>query len=166
MQFGPPVLLGPDHVVDGFDCGRPALDRWIIERARANQDTGTSRTWVVVDDEETVVGYYASATASLLRRQATSRVRRNQPEEIPAMLLGRLAVHRAHSKAGLGSALLKHFIIKRLEVSQIVGLRVLLVHAMDEQARTFYLHFGFEPSPMDDRTLMLLVADVVASGGG
>ena len=82
------------------------------------------------------------------------------------MLLGRLAVHRAHSKAGLGSALLKHFIIKSLEVSQIVGLRVLLVHAMDEQARTFYLHFGFEPSPMDDRTLMLLVADVVASGGG
>ena len=162
MLFSPPVLLNDEHSAVGFSCGKPALDRWIIERAAINQQTGTSRTWVVVDDEGIVVGYYASAAACLIRSQATSRIRRNQPEEIPALLLGRLAVDEAHSATGLGSALLKHFLVKSLEVAELVGVRVLLVHAMDEDARRFYLHFDFEPSPVDDHTMMLMVSDIAA----
>lgn len=162
MEYSPPVLLTPDHVVKGFACGKPALDHWIGKREKSNQESGTSRTWVVVDDSGVVVGYYASATGSLIRQQATSRVRKNQPEEIPAILLGRLAVDEKHREAGLGSALLKHFILKSIEVAELVGVRILLVHAMDEDARSFYLHFDFEPSPMDDLTLMLLLSDVLA----
>jgi len=88
-------------------------------------------------------------------------VRRNQPDEIPAILLARLAVDENHQGAGLGPALLKHFILKSIEVSAMVGVRLLLVHAMDEEARDFYLHFDFEPSPVDDLTLMLLLSDVI-----
>jgi GNAT superfamily N-acetyltransferase len=152
--------LADGHVVAGFTCGKPALDTWIVERARTNQESGTSRTWVVTDESRIVVGYYASATGSLIRHGATPRAKRNQPEEIPAILLGRLAVDEKHRNAGLGSALLKHFILKSLEVAEIVGVRLLLVHAMDEEARNFYLHFDFESSPVDDLTLMLLLSGV------
>jgi GNAT superfamily N-acetyltransferase len=163
VTYSPPVLLTPDHDVAGFTCGKPTLDNWIVGRAKANQQSGTSRTWVVVEDGGVVIGYYASSAGSLIRQNATSKARRNQPEEIPAILLGRLAVDENHQGSGLGPALLKHFIAKSLEVSEIVGVRLLLVHAIDEDARDFYLHFDFESSPIDDRTLILLLADVVAS---
>jgi len=116
----------------------------------------------VADDSDTVIAYYASATSSLIRQNATPRARRNQPEEIPAILLARLAVDEKHQGVGLGPALLKHFILKGLEVAEIVGVRLLLVHAMDADARDFYLHFNFEPSPVDDLTLMLVLTDVSA----
>ena len=162
MTYSPPVLLAPEHIVSGFSCGKPTLDSWIVGRAKGNQRSGTSRTWVVVDGDEAVIGYYASAAGSLIRQKATPRALRNQPEEIPAILLGRLAVHREHQGATLGPALLKHFIAKSLDVSEIIGVRLLLVHAIDEEARDFYLHFDFEASPVDNMTLMLLLSDVEA----
>jgi GNAT superfamily N-acetyltransferase len=75
-------------------------------------------------------------------------------------LLARLAIDQKHQGQGLGQALLKHFILKSVEVSEMVGVRLLLVHAMDEDVRDFYLHFDFEPSPVDDLTLMLLLSDI------
>jgi GNAT superfamily N-acetyltransferase len=153
--------LGPDHVLEGFDCGKPALNEWLLRRALANQGSGASRTWVSADDGGRVVAYYASATASILREVVTKKAGRNQPETVPAVLLARLAVDRRHQGQGLAAALLKHFILKALEVSSIVGARVLLVHAEDEQARQFYLHHDFELSPIDDLTLMRVIKDLV-----
>ena len=162
MSLRGPELLGGQHVLEGFDCGAPALNDWLRRRALANQRSGATRTWVVSDDDaERVVGYYASATASILRAAATKRGGRNQPEDVPAILLARLAVDRDFVGRGLWAALLKHFVLKALEVAAIVGARVLLVHAQDDQARNFYLHHDFEPSPIDDLTLMRVIADLV-----
>ncbi|MEX0874570.1 MAG: GNAT family N-acetyltransferase [Actinomycetota bacterium] len=160
MKYGGPELLGPDHGVEEFDCGIPALSEWLRRRAPTNQRSGTSRTWVVVDESNRVAGYYASATASLIRARATGRASRNQPDDIPAVLLARLAVDLRHQGRGLGTALLKHFVLKALDVASLVGVRLLLVHAKDDIAHSFYLKHGFQPSPLDELTLMKLITDI------
>lgn len=161
MRFSGPELLSTDHVVAGFDCGDPTLNEWLVNRASRNQGVGgSSRTWAVVDESHRVVAYYAASTATVLHGEATGRMRRNQPDPLPALLLGRLAVDGLHQDAGLGSALLKHFIMKGLEVAELVGVRLLLVHAVNPEAASFYARYGFQPSPVDDLTMMLLVKDI------
>ncbi len=157
--FVGPELLTPDHALDQFDCGAETLNWWLAHRALRNQAEGASRTWVVTVDGQ-VVAYYASSTAVVHRAEATKRAARNQPEPVPAVLLGRLAVSSAHQGHGLGAALLKHFILKSLEVAQITAVRLLLVHAKDANAANFYARYGFEPSPVDALTMMLLVKDI------
>ena len=154
-----PELLAADHHVEGFDCGDEPLNEWLRRRAQRNQREGSSRTWVVTDDAR-VVAFYASSTAVVARTEATRRAARNQPDPLPAMLLGRLAVDRSHQGKGLAAAMLKHFLLKALDVAALTGLRLVLVHAKDSRAAGFYRHFGFEPSPLDDLTLMLLVKDI------
>lgn len=158
-----PILLDSSHTTDGFDCGDDDLNIWLAGRALQNQDTGNSRTWVVIDDQRRVVGYYASCTAVVFHRDAMRKVRRNSPDPVPAVLLARLAVDTKSAGQGLGKALLKHFILKSLEVAQLVGVRVLLVHAANQGVAALYRRYGFEPSPIDDLTLMLLVQDIAAS---
>ncbi|MEX1008404.1 MAG: GNAT family N-acetyltransferase [Acidimicrobiia bacterium] len=145
-------------MLDEFDCGDPALNSWLRDKALHNQREGGSRTWVVVE-AALVVAYYASSTAVVLRAEATTRARRNQPDPLPAILLGRLAVDQKHQGHRLDEALLEHFVLKSLEVAELTGVLVLLVHAKNESARDFYLRYGFEPSPIDEFTLMLLVKD-------
>jgi len=95
-----PELLAGDHLLDGFDCGKPALNLWLIRHARKNQASGSSRTWVVVEaDSREVVAFYASATASILRSSTPKSMQRNQPEEMPAVLLARMAVDSRHNDA-------------------------------------------------------------------
>lgn len=159
--YSGPELLAADHILDDFDCGDDLLNDWLKRRARANQYSGASRTWVALDRNRCVVGFYASSTAVIMRNSATKRAARNQPDPIPALLLGRLAVDERHQGQGLAAALLKHFLLKSLEVAEITGVRLLLVHAKDEQAAAFYKHHEFEPSPVDDLTLMLIIRDVL-----
>ena len=154
-----PELLEVSHDVEDFDCGNETLNDWLRRRAPRNQQEGSSRTWVVADGAR-VVGYYASATAVVARTEATRRAARNQPDPLPAMLLGRLAVDHQHQGRGLAAALLKHFLLKALEVADLTGLRLVLVHAKDTHTAGFYRHWGFEPSPIDDLTLMLLTKDI------
>lgn len=155
------MLLTSDHLLAGFTADVPALDEWLVRRALGNQLSGSSRTWVVTEeDSEHVVAFYASSTASVLRTDAPKGFRRNQPEELPAILLARLAVDVRHRQMGLGAALLKHFLLKAQEVSESVGVHLVLVHAKDDVARSFYEHYGFVRSPIDDYTLMLRVPRV------
>lgn len=153
-----PELLTANHDIESFDCDDEALNEWLNRSAPRNQQEGSSRTWVV-DHDGRVVAFYASSTAVVTRIEATRRAARNQPDPLPAMLLGRLAVDRNHQGKGLAAALLKHFLLTALDVAALTGVRVVLVHAKDTQAASFYRHFGFEPSPIDDLTLMLLVRD-------
>ena len=157
--FRGPELLTADHRLERFDCGDEPLNDWLLRRALRNQRDGSSRTWVVTDCQR-VVAYYGSSIAALARDAAPGRIRCNQPDPLPAMLLGRLAVDLDHQSQGLASALLKHFLLKAIEVSQLTGLRLVLVHAKDRQAASFYRHFDFEPSPIDDLTLMLPIKDI------
>jgi GNAT superfamily N-acetyltransferase len=154
-----PFLLASEHRTEGFDCGVPVLDAWLQRRALSNQRSGASRTWVALADDE-VVAYYASSAAVLLRAHAPGRAGRGQPDPIPALLLGRLAVDQRYQGQGLGAAMLKHFLQKALAVAELVGVRLVLVHAKDEAAAAFSRTYGFEPSPMDELTLLRLVADI------
>jgi GNAT superfamily N-acetyltransferase len=158
LTYSGPTLLTSEHRLEGFDCGEPALNDWLTRRALGNQQAGSSRTWVVIDEPaRTVIAYYASSTASVMRAAAPRHIARGQPADLPAILLGRMAVDSRHQGKGLGAAMLKHFITKALEVSEIVGVRLVLVHAKDEQANGFYRHHGFIESPIDALTLMMLL---------
>jgi GNAT superfamily N-acetyltransferase len=158
LTYSGPILLTSGHRLEGFDCGEPALNDWLARRALGNQAAGTSRTWVVIDEPAgMVVAYYASSTASVIRATAPRRIARDQPADLPAILLGRMAVDHHHQGKGLGGAMLKHFMTKAIEVSEIVGVRLVLVHAKDEQAKDFYRRHGFIESPLDPLTLMMLL---------
>jgi GNAT superfamily N-acetyltransferase len=158
VSYAGPELLAGHHLLAGFDCGQPALDEWLVRRAPTNQQTGTTRTWVVTEGASSrVVAFYASCTASVLRRTAPAPFGRSQPAEIPAVLLARMAVDSSHQGHGLGAALLKHFMLKATQVAASVGVRLVLVHAKDDEARGFYEHYGFVGSPIDPLTMMMLV---------
>jgi GNAT superfamily N-acetyltransferase len=158
LIYSGPTLLTGEHRLEGFDCGEPALNDWLTRRAGSNQEAGTSRRWVVIDrPTKMVVAYYASSTASVMRAAAPRRVARNQPADLPAILLGRMAVDIRHQDKGVGDAMLKHFMTKAIQVSEKVGVRLVLVHAKNEQAKDFYRHHGFVESPIDPLTLMMLL---------
>jgi GNAT superfamily N-acetyltransferase len=158
LIYGGPSLLTGEHGLEGFDCGEPALNDWLARRALGNQAGGTSRTWVVTGEPgRMVVAYYASSTASVMRAAAPRGIAQGQPADLPAILLGRMAVDSRHQGRGLGAAMLKHFMTKAIEVSEKVGVRLVLVHAKDEQAKDFYRHHGFVESPIDPLTLMMLL---------
>jgi GNAT superfamily N-acetyltransferase len=157
VTYSAPTLLTGEHRLEGFDCGEPALNDWLTRRALGNQKAGTRRTWVVIDKPiGMVVAYYASSTASVMRAAAPRRIARDQPADLPAILLGRMALDSHHQGKGLGGAMLKHFMTKAIEVSEIIGVRLVLVHARDEPAKAFYRHHGFIESPLDRLTLMML----------
>jgi predicted N-acetyltransferase YhbS len=110
-----------------------------------------------VTHEGRVVAFYGSATGSILREEAASKLRRNQPEEVPVIVLGRLAVNLKHKRHGLGAALLKHFMLKALQIADSVGVRLVVVHAKDDEAKSFYQHFDFIESSLNDTVLMMLL---------
>jgi GNAT superfamily N-acetyltransferase len=163
MRFGAPGALRPDNNVESFDCGNEALDAWLRQRALRNEREDASRTYVVVH-EGRVIAYYALAVAAIPHAGATGRARRNMPDPIPAMLLARLAVDTAFQGHQLGANLLRDAIRRTLAAADIAGIRVLLVHAVDERARMFYEHFGFEASPTDELHLMLVLKDARNAG--
>ena len=155
LAVSAPQPLTAAHRQDDFSCGEPALDDWLKRRALANQASGASRTFVVVDQDGRVVGYYAMAAGAVSHQLATGAVRRNMPDPVPVMVLARLAVDRRAQGHELGGALLRDAVHRAVNVSQHAGVRALLVHALHEQARAFYEHYGMQASPLDPMTLML-----------
>lgn len=154
-----PEHLTAEHDVSAFDSGVPELDNWLKRRALQNEASGASRTYVVIADGR-AVGYYALATGAIAQQEATGKVRRNMPEPIPVMVLGRLAVDRGHQGQGLGSALLKDALLRTLNAASIAGIRAVLLHAISDDARRFYENAGFSTSPVDAMTMMITLADV------
>lgn len=155
LQLSSPQPLSTAHSLEDFDCGEALLDEWLKRRAGANQLTGASRTFVVVDPDQRVLGYYAMAAGAVSHQAATGAVRRNMPDPIPVMVLARLAVaHRAQGLK-LGGALLQDAVNRAVAVSQNAGVRALLVHALHDRAKEFYEHYGFRASPLHPMTLML-----------
>jgi GNAT superfamily N-acetyltransferase len=155
LNLSAPQPLRAEHQLSDFECGEPALDEWLKRRALSNQLSGASRTFVVVDDEQRVRGFYALAAGAVAHQMATSSVRRNMPDPVPVMVLGRLAVDRRAQGIQLGAALLQDAVNRAITVSQNTGVRALLVHALHEQAKAFYEHYGFQESPTHPMTLML-----------
>lgn len=162
MSLGAPTPLGDHHQLDDFDSGVASLDDWLKRRARANQASGASRTFVVADDAR-VIGYYALASNSVASNEATGRMRRNMPDPVPVIALGRLAVDRTYQKLGLGRDLLQDAAKRVLTAADLVGIRGMIVHAIDDRAKAFYLRHGFLPSPTSDMTLMIPLGDLKAA---
>lgn len=155
LPLSAPQPLAASHLLDEFACGEASLDAWLKGRGLPNQLSGASRTFVVSDRQGRVFGYYAMAAGAVAHASATSGVRRNMPDPIPVMVLARLAVdHRAQS-IQLGAGLLQDAVHRAVAVSHNVGVRAFLVHALNEQAKQFYAHYGFEASPLHPMTLLL-----------
>jgi GNAT superfamily N-acetyltransferase len=164
-RFGDPELLTTDHVLDGFDCGRPSLNVWLTKHARQAAAVGSARTYVIVDSEQArVVGYHAIAAAGVEREAATTRVTKGMPRyPVPVVLLARLAVDASVARRGLGAWLLRDAVTRTLAASQTIGVRAMLVHAIDNDARAFYIRHGLEPSPTDPLHLMILIKDIAGA---
>lgn len=153
-RLNAPISLTVDHKTAGFDCGINSLNEWLIRRALKNEFAGGSRTYVVCDGKQ-VVGYYAIAAGSVARGNAPGQIRRNMPDPIPALILGRLAVDQGCQKAGIGQGLLKDAVARSINVSQQIGARVLIVHAISKEAEKFYLKHGFMVNQAISNTLLL-----------
>lgn len=157
--LSPPEALREDHETEDFDSGEPTLDAWLVRRARANQVSGASRTYVVCRGRK-VVGYYALASGGIDLDAAPSRLRRNMPDPLPVVVLGRLAIAQAEQGQGLGRAMLRDASTRVLQAAERVGVALLVVHALSDRAKQFYLGCGFKESPLDPMTLMVRVRDL------
>ena len=155
MKLHAPQPLTADHQVDAFKCGETSLEEWLKRRALLNQTNGASRTFVVVDESQSVMGYYALAAGAVHHQDATRSIRQNMPDPLPVMVLARLAVDMRAQGMQLGAGLLRDAVERSLAVAQNAGVRALLVHALHERAKEFYMHYGFQASPVHPLTLML-----------
>lgn len=140
--------------MDRFACGTPTLDDWLKRRARANQISGASRTYVAAEAGR-VMGYYCLSSGALALNDAPGGLKRNMPDPIPMAILGRLAVDQSWQGRGLGVALLRDAVERTQTASAILGIRGLIVHALSDEAKAFYAHHGFVPSPVRPMTLVM-----------
>ncbi len=153
-RLTPPQPLAERHRIEEFRCSEPSLERWLKTHARSNEAHGGARTYVVCDGVS-VVGYYCLSAGAVSRQAAPSKVRRNMPEPIPVVLLGRLAVHEDWANRGIGAGLLKDAVLRSMSAGEKIGVRAVLCHALSERAKSFYLKHGFIESPIAPSTLML-----------
>ncbi len=157
-----PEPLASHHQIAAFDSGVPSLDEWLKRRAAQNQASGASRTFVSCEGN-TVAGYYALASSAVAQAAVSGRIRRNMPDPLPVVVLGRLAVATPYQRQGLGRALFQDAARRTIHAAQAIGIRGLLVHALGEQAKAFYLRLGLEESPLEPMTLLVTIADLQAA---
>ena len=155
LKLSSPQPLSAEHRLEDFACGESSLDDWLRRRALINQTTGASRTFVVTDESGQVLAYYALAAGAVSHQESPGTIRRNMPDPVPVMVLARLAVDQRLQGQQVGGALLKDALHRAISVAQNIGVRAMLVHALNDRARQFYAHYGFVPSPANPMTLML-----------
>ena len=156
-----PEPLNQDHETAAFASGAPTLDTWLKRKARANQASGASRTYVLCRGQR-VVGFYALAAGSVRHDLAPRKLRQNMPDPVPVIVLGRLAIDASQQGTGLGRALLRDAVLRITAAAHEVGIAAILVHALNDRARSFYLEAGFTESAMEPLTLFLRIKDVRA----
>jgi GNAT superfamily N-acetyltransferase len=155
--------LAKDHDLGRFDCGNEALNLWLKRFAWANVQSDSARVYVAHRRDGVVVGYHALTAGSVSRTEATERIGHGlAAHPIGVIVLGRLAVDRGQQGRGLGIALLQDALLRAEHAADTVGVRAVFVQAIDAAARSFYLRFGFSPSPVDEMRLMLLMKDLRA----
>lgn len=150
----PPEPLCDKHDLSAFSCGEEILDQWLRQRASQNESSGASRTYVVCEGK-TVCAFYSLSAGSIEHKFVPGNIRRNMPEPIPAMVLGRLAVDTRYMGRNIGTSLVQDALLRTLRVAGEIGVRALLVHALHEHAAGFYLRLGFMQSPFDPLVLFL-----------
>jgi GNAT superfamily N-acetyltransferase len=161
-ELGAIEKLRREHLLDRFDCGKEDLNRILIRQAWNNQQAHSAQTYVLAKSLR-ALGYYSLAAGSVSHDAATKRVKKGLARHpIPVILLARLAVDVSIHGNGVGSALLKDALLRTAQAAETIGARALLLHARDDDARTFYEHFNFEASPSDPYHLLLIMKDLLA----
>ncbi len=159
MSLRSPESLGPQHRLEGFDCGKPALNEWLIRHARQAQGAGSSKTFVVTDDDR-LVGYFSLTVGQIDTLDAPDRIRKGMGQyPLPVVILARLAVSKHDQKRGIGFGLLQDAIRRTVLIGEQAGVRAMLTHPIDEDAAVFYTRFGFIQSPLREQQLLLLLKD-------
>jgi len=165
-DYGSIEKLRREHQLDGFDCGKENLNRFLKRHAWVTQQAHGAQTYVLAKDLR-VLGYYSLAAGSVAHDEASGRVKKGLARHpIPVILLARLAVDVSIQGKGVGSALLKDALIRTAQAADAIGARALLVHAKDDEAKAFYQHFTFEPSPSDPYHLLLIMKDLLQMVAG
>lgn len=149
-----------DHETENFDCGRTELNRFLHQFAYANQRAHLAQTYVLCR-RKSVIGYYSLIVGHADHKEAPRRIVEGAGRyPVPLMILARLAVTQSEQGRGFGAALLKDALRRTVMAADIAGIRALFVHAKDDEARAFYEHFDFRPSPVDPYHLFLLMKDI------
>ena len=153
-----PEKLSPEHDLAAFGSGEVVLDEWLRRRAAQNEASGASRTYVICAGK-IVAGYYSLAVGATTHEHVPGRIKRNMPDPIPVMILGRLAVDKTFQRKGIGTGLLKDAVLRTMQAGEIAGIRALLVHAISDAAKRCYEAYGFITSPLDPMTVMITLAE-------
>jgi GNAT superfamily N-acetyltransferase len=159
-ELRPPEKLSAEHDLSDYDSGEPALNDWLRRRAAQNEASGALRSYVVCAGKK-VTGYYSLAVGAAAHADVPGRIKRNMPDPdpIPVMILGRLAVDKAFQGQGVGVGLLRDAVLRTMQAAEIAGIRALLVHAISEDAKHFYSRYGFIPSLVNPMTVMITLAE-------
>lgn len=159
MSLRGPEPLGPQHRLEGFDCGKPALNDWLLRHARQAQGSGSAKTFVVADDDR-VAGYFSLTVGQIDTLDAPERIRKGMGQyPLPVVILARLAVSTTDQGRGIGIGLLQEAIRRTMLIAEHAGIRAMLTHPIDEDATRFYTRFGFIASPLREQQLLLLLKD-------
>ncbi len=159
MSLSGPKPLGPQHRLEGFDCGKPTLNDWLVRHARQAQASGSAKTFVVSEDDR-VAGYFSLTVGQIDTLDAPERIRKAMGQyPIPVVILARLAVSLQDQGRGIGIGLLQDAIRRTLLIAEQAGIRAMLTHPIDEEAARFYTRFGFIASPLREQQLLLLLKD-------
>jgi GNAT superfamily N-acetyltransferase len=159
----PPEPISPEHDVQGFSCGKPALDHWLQAQALSNHQKGFTAV-MVVHDQNRVVAYYGLAPTAVVPASLPRAIRPGQPPDpVPCLLLGQLATDTRWKGQGPGTGLLKHALQRCVAAADLVGGRALLVKAIDAEAAAYWVRRGFLPSRDDPFILFRSIADIAAS---
>lgn len=159
MSLRAPEPLGAQHLLEGFDCGKPALNDWLLRHARQAQGSGSAKTFVVADDDR-VVGYFSLTVGQIDTLDAPERIRKGMGQyPVPVVILARLAVSAQDQGRGIGFGMLQDAIRRTLLIAEHAGIRAMLTHPIDAEAARFYTRFGFITSPLREQQLLLLLKD-------
>ena len=159
MSLRRPESLDVQHRLEGFDCGKSALNDWLLRHARQAQGSGSAKTFVVADDDR-VAGYFSLTVGQVDVLDAPERVRKGMGQyPVPVVILARLAVSAQDQGRGIGFGLLQDAIRRTMLIAEQAGIRAMLTHPIDHDAAKFYARFGFIASPLRERQLLLLLKD-------
>ncbi|HET9714848.1 MAG TPA: GNAT family N-acetyltransferase [Pseudolabrys sp.] len=160
-----PARLISAHNVSHFSSGQPILDDWLKKRSLESENVGTARTYVVCEQTLNVVGYYSIAMGSVQVNELPPKLKRKQglPKQIPVAILARLARDEKYRGQGLGADLLQDALKRILQVSQMIGVRAVLVHAIDDKAATFWRDNEFVECPVDSRSFYLPIETIAGA---
>ena len=159
VDLSPPTPIDLGHDLSDFESGEPSLDEWLTKRALKNHASGASRCFVLCADAS-VVGYYSLSAGAISHEATPKAMRRNMPDPLPLLLLGRLAIDKRYHNQGLGSALLRDAMMRAVSVASDAGVFAILVHALSPEAKQFHLSRGFAPSPLQPMTLIMTLETV------